>query len=344
MAVVKADGFGAGMVDVARTSLDNGATWLGVTSLEEAAVLRDAGLDAPVLSWLHGLDADFRWAVRHDIDLAVPSLAHLGVVIRAVGTAGRRRRARIHLYVDCGLARDGAPYDEWAALCAAARAAEIDGLVHVTGVMGHLALADQPDHPENSTARRTFLRAIAVARAHALEPEHRHLAATAATLHDPASHHTMSRIGVGLVGIDPSGRCYLRGALSLHTSLLTVRPVKAGTAVGYGHTWAAPQATRLGLIPVGFADGLPRAASPGAEVLVNGRRCPLVGRISMDQSVVDLGPEGASPGDPVLVFGYGEPTVTDWAHWAGTIPHEIVTGIGSRVRRHVVADQTRRAS
>lgn len=332
MAVVKADGFGHGAVDLARTALAHGATRLGVTSLAEAFALRDAGLVAPVLSWLNPVDADFPAAAVRDVDVAVPSLAHLAAVAAAPG------RHRVHLHVDVGMARDGAEPAEWRALCRAARHAEQRGQVEVVGVMGHLGCADDPADGCNARGRTRFAWAVEVARAAGLRPRHRHLAATAATLTDPRAHHTMSRVGAGLVGIDPSGTTALEPAMTLTAPLVQVRRVRAGTPVGYGHAHRTTRATYLGLLPLGYADGLPRVASDRAEVLVRGVRRPLVGRISMDQVVVDLGPSGAEAGETVTVFGPGrdgEPTVAAWAAWAGTIEHELVTGIGARVPRAV---------
>jgi alanine racemase len=331
MAVVKADGFGHGAAAVARTALAHGATRLGVTSLAEAESLRSEGVDVPILSWLNSVDADFGSAVALDVEVAVPGREHLEAVSRTPG-------ARIHLQLDTGLARDGAAPSEWADLCRAARRAERQGLVRVVGVMGHLACSDVPDDPANTLGRARFAWGVETARATGLRPAHRHLAATAATLTDPLSHHTMCRVGAGLVGIDPSGSTRLHPALTLTAPLVSVRRVHAGTPVGYGHTWIAPATTELGLLPLGYADGLPRAASGRAEVLVRGRRRPLVGRISMDMAVVDLGAEGAAAGDVVTVFGPGddgEPTTADWAEWSDTIEHEIVTGLCLRTSRGV---------
>jgi alanine racemase len=333
MAVVKADGFGHGAVDVARTSLTHGATRLGVTSVEEALALRAAGIDAPVLSWLNPVDADVATAVAAGVELAVPGREHLDAITsRATG-------ARVHLQLDTGMARDGAAPAEWAALCRAARRAERCGLVRVVGVMGHLATADTPTDPANALGRTRFAWGLETARACGLRPADRHLAATSATLTDPLSHHTMSRVGAGLVGIDPSRTTPLRPALALTAPLVSVRRVRAGTPVGYGHTWIAPATTTLGLLPLGYADGLPRVASGRAEVLVRGARRPIVGRISMDMAVVDLGVGHHEPGDVVTVFGpgdHGEPTVVEWAAWADTIEHEIVTGLGARLHRTVL--------
>jgi len=336
MAVVKADGFGHGAVEVARTALAHGASWLGVTSLQEALSLRAAGLRAPVLSWLNPVGADFYEARRWDVDVAVPSEAHLRAVAGAGLAAGVA--LRVHLHLDVGMARDGAAPHEWAGLCQAARRAERAGAVRVVGLMGHLGSADVPADPANGEGRARFARGLDIARRAGLRPPLRHLAATAATLNDPASLHTMSRVGAGLVGIDPSRTHVLNPALTLTAPVVSVRRVPAGTAVGYGGAWRAPRATTLALLPLGYADGLFRCASGRAEVLVRGRRRRLVGTVSMDQVVADLEDDHVEPGEVATVFGpgrTGEPTVSDWARWAGTIEHEVVTRIGARVARRV---------
>ena len=336
MAVVKADGFGHGGAAAARTALANGATWLGVTSIAEARALREAGLAAPVLSWLNPVDADFGLALAAGIDVAVPSLGHLSAVMRAATATGHR--ARVHLHLDVGMARDGAEPAEWPRLCRAAFRGEQRGALTVVGLMGHLGCAGRSDDPCNEAGRACFARGLETARTAGLRPPVRHLAATAATLTDPRTHHTLCRIGAGLVGIDPSRTARLRPGLTLTAPVVAVRRVRAGHPVGYGHSWTAPADTTLGLLPAGYADGLPRAASGQAGVMVRGRRCPVAGLISMDQTVVDLRSQPVYPGEIATVFGpgtSGEPTVADWATWAGTIEHEIVTGIGARVRRQV---------
>lgn len=336
MAVVKADGFGHGSAETARTALANGATWLGVTSIAEGLELREAGLAAPVLSWLNPLDADFGLALAGGIDLAVPSPRHLSAVMDAARASGRR--ARVHLHLDVGMARDGCEPAQWPGLCRAASGGEQHGVITVAGLMGHLGCADVPADPCNEVGRARFTWGLETARAAGLRPAMRHLAATAATLTDPRTHHTMCRIGAGLVGIDSSRTTRLRQALTLTAPVVAVRQARAGSPVGYGHSWIAPADTTLGLLPVGYADGLPRAASGHAEVLVGGRRCPAAGLISMDQTVIDLRSQQIHPGEVAVVFGpgtSGEPTVADWAAWAGTIEHEIVTRIGARVHRQV---------
>ncbi len=339
MAVVKADGFGHGAAALARTALAHGAGSLGVTSVEEALALREAGLTARVLSWLNPVDAAWADALRAEVELAVPSREHLDAVVLAQRSGAHQRSARIHLHLDTGMARDGAEPSAWPALCRAARRAERGGLVRVVGVMGHLGCADDPGDECNVLGRRRFGWGVETARAAGLRPAQRHLAATAATLLDVRSHHTLVRVGAGLVGIDPTGTTALRGALRLTAPVVGVRRVRAGSGVGYGHTWTAPTATTLALLPLGYADGLPRAASSRAEVLLRGRRRPVVGRVSMDQVVVDLGDDHAEPGDTATVLGPGddgEPTVAEWAAWADTIPHEVVTGFGARVHRTTV--------
>lgn len=333
MAVVKADGFGHGATDLARTALRAGATWLGVTCLDEALALRRAGFTVRILSWLNTPGADFAAAGRAGIEVAVPDR----VLLDEVAAAGRD--LAVHLHLDTGMSRGGAGPGEWAGLCVAARAAELAGRIRVVGVMSHLGRADEPPARDNAASEARFRAGVAVARRAGLRPSVLHLAATAATLTNPTTHFDLVRVGAGLVGIDPSGSTRLRGAMTLTAPLIHLRRVAAGTPVGYGHTWRAATETTLGLVPLGYADGLPRMASHRAEVWAGGGRRPVVGLISMDQIVVDLGDAVASLGDQVTIFGpgdLGEPTVADWAGWASTIENEIVTRIGRRVPRRVV--------
>jgi alanine racemase len=255
-------------------------------------------------------------------------------------------RGRVHLHLDAGMARDGADPAEWPALCRAALRGEQRGQLDVVGLMGHLGCADRPADPCNEAGRACFGWGLQVARGAGLRPAIHHLAATAATLTDPRTHHSLCRIGAGLVGIDPSRTTRLCPALTLTAPVVAVRRVRAGRSVGYGHFWAAPADTTLGLLAVGYADGLPRAASGQAEIMVRGHRCHVAGLISMDQTVIDLGDQQVDPGEVATVFGpgtSGEPTVADWATWAGTIEHEIVTGIGGRVHRQVTGECLRSA-
>lgn len=337
MAVVKANGFGVGAVDSARTALANGADGVGVTSIAEALELRDAGVDAPILSWLNPVEADFATAIAHDVDLVVPSLEHLDAVTKATDTA--RRVARIHLHVDVGMYRDGAPRADWPDLFESAVARQSHGAVVVIGVMGHLGHGETPADPLNAIGKAAYAEALAMAEQCGIRPQIRHLAATAATLNDRQTHYDTCRVGAGLAGIDPSGSVQLHQPFTLTAPIVSIRDVPAGAFVGYGRTYQTSRPSRLAQLPLGYADGLAMQASGRAEVLINGSRRRIVGRISMDQAVVDLGDALAQPGDPAIVFGPGadgEPTVAQWAEWADTLPHAIVTGIGERVRRVVV--------
>lgn len=336
MAVVKADGFGHGAVEAAAAALGAGATSLGVTSVEEALLLRGAGFRVPILSWLNPVDGAFDEAVRAGVSLAVPGCAHLAAVLRAASRT--RRPARIHLQLDTGMGRDGAEPEAWPELCRRAREAEAAGLVEVVGVMSHLGCADTPGDPCTDRALALFRAAVSTATEAGLRLRRRHLAATSATLTDSRTRFDLARVGAGLFGIDPTGTTRLRPALTLTAPVVSVRAVPAGASAGYGHTWRAEGRTHLALLPVGYADGLPRTASGRAEVLLGGRRCRIAGRISMDQVIVDTGDRPAVPGEMATVFGpgdRGEPTVREWARWSGTLEHEIVTGLGARLRRTV---------
>jgi alanine racemase len=268
--------------------------------------------------------------VRQDIELAVPSLEHLRSI--ATGALRAGRRARVHLHVDTGMSRDGATRDEWFQLARLARRLELGGAIEVVGVMSHLPCADQPQHPSTAAGREAFLDAVTVVRGAGLRPRTLHLAATAAAQNAPETHFDLCRIGAGLYGIGAG----LRPTLTLSAPVTGVRDVRVGTGVGYGHTWVSDRPTRLALVPLGYGDGVPRVAGPKAEVLVGGRRCRIAGAISMDQLVVDVGDLPVDLGDEVTLFGsgaHGEPTIADWSEWSLTIPHEIMTGLGTRLAR-----------
>lgn len=330
VAVVKADAFGHG--DVAAHLLAHGADWLGTTSLEEAVALRRR-TGARTLAWLASPAADFDAAVAAGVDVAVPSLAHLRAVVAAARATGER--ARVHLHVDLGIARDGAPREAWRELTTFAGALVRMGLVEAVGVMGHLSHAAHPDDPRNATQRMVFDNAVRTAARRGFVPRVRHVAATAAALRGVGTEYELVRVGAGLYGIDPAGGDALAPVVGLAAPAVVVRDVAAGTGVGYDHAWVAERRTRLATIPVGYADGIPRVASGRAEVLVRGRRARVVGAVSMDQVVVDVGDAGVEPGEPVTIVGTEPqaPTLGDWAAWSGTIAHDIVTHLGSRWQR-----------
>ncbi len=329
MAVVKADAFGHGAVPVARTCLAAGASWLGVTRISEALELRRAGLNVRILAWLFDL-AQAADAAAADIDLAVSSAGDLAAVAR-IARVGIR--PRIHLKLDTGLHRSGCPGEDWGRLVTAAAALEATGTVRVAGLWSHLSHGGEPDAVATHRQLLMFRVGVDLARAAGLRPEVVHLANTAAVQANPGpTAYDLVRVGAGLYGIGEG----LRPALTFRTRVVQVRKVAAGRGVGYDHVGRTTRDTHLALIPLGYADGLPRAATGRARVWVGGRVVPLIGQICMDQVVAELGPEPVSVGTEVIVLGpgdRGEPTARDWAGWSGTNEHEIYTGIGARVVR-----------
>lgn len=340
MAVVKADGYGHGMVPVARAALAGGATWLGVAVLEEALGLRAAGIDARVLAWLAAPDEDFAPAIAADVDLSAGAAATVRQIAAAASSVGRT--ARLHLKADTGLGRGGAPAAEWADLVEMALKEEAAGRVRVVGLWSHLACADEPGHPSVAAQLEAFRAAVEAAERAGARPEVRHLANSAATVALPETHFDLVRTGIANYGYSPipaagGPAAYgLRPAMTLAARLVLVKRVPAGHGVSYGHHYVTARETTLGLIPVGYADGLPRAASGLGPVLAAGRVRRIAGRVCLDQVVVDLGDDPAAAGDEVLLFGpgdRGEPTVQEWADLLGTITYEIVTRIGPRIPR-----------
>lgn len=331
MAVVKADGYGHGAGTVAKAAVAAGAGWLGTTSVAEASALRAAGLEVPILTWLHpcGIDAGAAAAAR--VDVAVGSVDELGALVAHAGP-----RVRVHLHVDTGMSRGGCPRVRWDELFGLARRGQQARRVRVVGVMGHLPLADRADPAANAPAVAAMHEARQAIQAAGLGSPLVHLAATSGTMADPATHFDMVRVGAGLVGIDPSGTVEMRGASRLTAPIVHTTEVEAGTPVGYAGAYVTDRGTHLSVLPVGYADGIPRECSPQAGVEICGRRFPVVGRVSMDQIVIETGAESFPAGTSATVFGPdggATPTIHDWARWAGTIPHAIVTGIGPRVRR-----------
>jgi alanine racemase len=343
MAVVKADGYGHGMVEAARASRAAGSEWLGVATLSEALALRDAGDTGPLLCWLTTPGEEYAAAIAAGIDVTVYSLADLAEVLDAVGDS----TARVQVKVDTGLSRGGAPREAWGDLFAAAADAERDGALRVTGLWSHFACSDEPEHPANDAQGAAYGDALALAASAGLRPEVRHLANSAAAILRPSARFDLVRCGIAVYGCDPApGRTDLplRPAMTARAPLAMVKEVAAGASVSYGHTWTAERPTRLGLVPVGYGDGIPRHASNAAEVSIGGVRCPVRGRICMDQFVVDLGEVEAQAGDEVIIFGpgdHGEPTAQDWAEACGTISYEIVTRIGGRFQRVHVDSEDR---
>jgi alanine racemase len=332
MTVVKGDGYGHGMVPVARAALGAGATWLGVCTLEEALGLRAAGIDAPVLAWLLAPGLPLHQAVAADVDLSVSSAGLLDEVVGAAARAGRA--ARVHLKIDTGLHRGGAAPTDWLGLVEDAAKAQADGRIEVVGAWSHLARADEPDHPANADQLAAYRDALAVADRAGLRPRWRHLANSAAALTNPDTHFDLVRAGIASYGLTPvAGRDFgLRPAMTVRARLIHAKRVPAGVGVSYGHTYTTPRPTTLAVVPLGYADGVLRHASNSGPVWLAGRRRVISGRVCMDQFVLDCGDDEVRAGDEAVLFGpgdRGEPTADDWAEATGTINYEIVTRLGS---------------
>ena len=341
MAVVKADGYGHGLVPAARAALAGGADALGVAVLEEALALRAAGVAAPLLAWLHTPGSDYAAALAADVEVSVNAEWALAEVVAAARATGGT--ARVHLFADTGLSREGATEAEWPDLVAAAARAQADGEVAVVGLWSHMAYADAPTHPTIGAQVRVFEEAVAVARAAGLTEARLHLANSAATVALPATWYDMVRPGIAVYGLDPLGgdpaAHGLRPAMTVRARAALTKRVPAGVGVSYGHTYFPEAETTLLLVPVGYADGVPRAAGNRAPVLAAGVQRTIAGRVCMDQFVLDVGDAEVRAGDEVVLWGPGdggEPTAQDWADAVDTIHYELVTRIGGRFTRRYV--------
>jgi alanine racemase len=341
MAVVKADGYGHGLLPAARAVLAGGADMLGVAVLDEALALRAAGVRAPVLAWLHGPGTDYAAALTGDIEVSVNAGWALDEVVAAARAT--EATARVHLFADTGLSREGATPAEWPALVAAAARAQADGEISVVGLWSHMAYADAPTHPTIGAQVAVFEEAVEIARGAGLTEARLHLANSAATVALPHTWYDMVRPGVALYGLDPLGGDPavhgLRPAMTVRAPVALTKRVPAGVGVSYGHTYFPETETTLALVPVGYADGVPRAAGNRAPVLAAGEQRTIAGRVCMDQFVLDVGDADISPGDEVVLWGpgaHGEPTAQQWADAVDTIHYELVTRVGGRFARRYV--------
>ena len=345
MAVVKADGYGHGASRVGQAAIAAGASELGVATLGEALALRRDGVTAPVLCWLHAPGTDFAPACEADVQIGVSSTRQLAEVLDAVGRTGRT--ATVTVKADTGLSRNGVSPAEFPELLTALRRAVADGAIRLRGLMSHLACGDDPDSPVNDQQAQRFSELRTQARDAGVEFEIVHLANSPAAMTRPDLAFDMVRPGIAVYGQTPipaRGDMGLRPAMTLTCPVAYVRSLKAGDGVSYGHTWIADSDTTVALIPLGYADGVFRGLSGRISVLINGRLRPGVGRICMDQFVVDLGPGPVDvrEGDEAILFGpgdRGELTAVDWAELLGTIDYEIVTSPRGRVSR-VYVDRT----
>ncbi|WP_374314532.1 alanine racemase [Microbacterium sp.] len=335
IAVVKADGYGHGAVRSAVAALRGGAARIGVSDIAEAIALRRAGIDAPIVAWLHAPGASFAEAAALGIELGISSFDQL---LQAAAAASADRPVGVHLKLETGLSRNGiAPADQRIVFAEAARLERI-GKLRIIALFSHLSNASAED---DRAALRAFEEGVALAGSLGVAPRLRHLAATHAAIALPETRMGCVRIGIGIYGLSPfeggsSAELGLRPAMTLRAAVAAVRRVPAGQGVSYGYDYRAPQETTLALVPVGYADGVPRQASGAGPVTIGGRRHTVAGRIAMDQFVVDVGDAPVAVGDEVVLFGdptLGAPAADDWAAAAGTINYEIVTRIGPRVPR-----------
>jgi len=341
MVVVKADGYGHGLLPSARAALAAGADWLGVAFVEEALALRAAGISAPrILSWLAAPGEQLGPAVAAGVDLSVSAPWAVAEVAAAARHAGRP--ARVHLKVDTGLSRGGSTVAEWSELVDAVGKAAASGEVEPAAVWSHFAYADAPGHPTIAAQVEVFRAAVDAAQRAGLPVPLRHLANSAATLTLPAAHFDLVRPGLAAYGLSPvpqESSYDLVPAMTLRARVALAKRVPAGSGVSYGHRYSTSSAATLALVPLGYADGVPRAASNVAEVLLGSRRRRISGTVCMDQFVVDVGDDPVDAGDEVVLFGpgrSGEPTAQEWADALGTISYEIVTRLGARVPRSYV--------
>ncbi len=339
MAVVKADGYGHGLVPSARAAITGGASWLGVAMLEEALALRAAGFTEPVLAWLWtpGESEALRAALAAGIDISVSSRQALELVVATAAELGSA--ARVHLKIDTGLSRNGSTAGDWPELIGSAAKAAATGVIETTGIWSHFVYADSPGHPTTARQIERFAAALDIAGRLGVVPEVRHLANSAGTVTLPQAHFDLVRPGVAVYGLSPvpeQGDFGLVPAMTLRSSLANVKRVPAGEGVSYGHQYVTERETTLALVPLGYADGIPRAATNLGPVAIGGRRYTVSGRVCMDQFVVDLGDAVAAAGDEVVLFGpgsNGEPTAQEWAGVLDTIHYEIISRIGARVPR-----------
>jgi alanine racemase len=335
IAVVKANGYGHGAVPVARAALRGGADVLGTADVDEALELRAAGIEAPLVCWLHAPDQDFAPALSAGIALGVSSARELH---RVADAAVGHRPAHVHLKFDTGLSRNGAPREAWPEVVDATSSLVDDGRVVLDGVFTHLSNASDDD---DRAAVAVFREALDLVRSRGLEPPMVHAAATAAAIAVPESRFDTIRLGIGMYGFSPvpgvsGAQLGLVPAMRLVSRVASVKVVGPETGVSYGYDYRTTGRSTLALVPLGYADGIPRQASSRGEVVIRGRRHRVAGRIAMDQFVVDVGDLPVEVGDEVVIFGdpaTGVPSAAEWAERAGTIDYEIVTRIGQRVPR-----------
>ena len=335
-AVVKANGYGHGAVRVAEAAIEAGATWLAVALVDEGVELRDAGLENTVLVLSQPRPEEMGRVVREGLTATVYTLEGITALAEAARRGGVD--AGVHLKVNTGMNRVGAQPGDVLAL---ARAVAADPALRLDALWTHCAVADEPDHPFTTEQLARFRAAVDELDGAGLRPPLLHAANSAAALVHPEARFDVVRAGIAIYGIDPSpalaGVVGLRPALSLHALVTHVRRVKAGERVSYGLRHEFGHDANVATVPLGYADGVPRRLSDvGGEVLVGGRRRPIVGVVTMDQLMIDCGDDRVAVGDEVVLIGrQGDEVVTanEWGDRLGTIGYEVVCGIGPRVPR-----------
>ncbi|MBA8816737.1 alanine racemase [Microbacterium halimionae] len=339
IAVVKADGYGHGAARSATAALDGGATRLGVADIGEALALRRAGIMAPIVAWLHAPGTSFAEAAAAHIELGISTFEQLQ---QAAAVASFDGPVSVHIKLETGLSRNGVAPEEYRVVFAEAARLERIGKLRVIGIFSHLSNASAD---EDRAALARFNTGLGIAAAAGIAPPLRHIAATHAAIALPESRLNCVRLGIGIYGLSPfadrtSAELGLRPAMTLRASVAAVRRVPAGTGISYGYTHRTESETTLALVPLGYADGVPRSASSGGPVEIGGSTFRVAGRIAMDQFVVDVGDSPVAVGDEAVLFGdstLGVPSADTWADAAGTINYEIVTRIGPRVPRRQVS-------
>ena len=340
MAVVKADAYGHGLVPVAKAARQGGATWLGTALLEEAISLRNSGDSGRILTWLGSPNDKWQECIDLGIDISVSSIEIASGVIKAAKKIGKK--AKIHIKVDTGLGRNGVMPNDLADLTSLLEEATANGLVEVVAVWTHFALADAPSSPTIAKQLEVLDASFKFVESRGFKNLMKHAANSAATLTSPHTHFDLVRPGIAVYGITPGGEVGkasefgLRPAMTLKAQAALVKDVPAGHGISYGAEYVTKQNTKIALIPLGYADGIPRIAGNKGPVLANGKKFSVAGRVCMDQFVIDIGDLDFSTGDEVILFGdpaQNEPDVEEWAKASQSIGYEIVTRLGSRVPR-----------
>lgn len=337
LAVVKADGYGHGAIPVALAAKDAGAQWLGVAFLDEAIELRNNGVPGRILAWLLHEADNLEEALDLDIDLSVSSIA----MASKIDTLARDRfmKAKLHIEVDTGLSRAGISKSDWQSFFADLSKLEN---IELVSIWSHLACADEPSHAANKMQKENYELALESAKQNGLVPQIRHLANSAGAIAHPELRFDMVRCGIATYGIAPGGdlsdatKLNLRPAMTVVSQIASVRRLNAGDGVSYSFKWTASKPTTVGLIPIGYADGVMRHISKTGSVTYKGRQFKIVGTVCMDQFIVDFGDEEISVGEQIILFGDGGIPAHDWALQVDAIGYELATRLGSRIQRTYV--------